>query len=116
MRPLFTFAGGEGHLEPLLPLACAAAARGHEVVVSGAASLGGVASSAGLRFAPSGPDVVPRRAEPRPIDMEHEHRVVREAYAGRFARTRAIDLLALCSDSCAARAFSERSAFASRSG
>jgi UDP-glucoronosyl and UDP-glucosyl transferase len=45
---------------------------------------------------PSGPDVVPQRVELRPIDMEHEYRVVREAYAGRFARARAADLLALC--------------------
>ena len=99
MRLLFTFAGGEGHLQPLLPPARAAAASGHDVVVSGAASLGGVAAAAGLGFAASGPDVVPQRVELRPIDMEHEYRVLRDAYAGRFARARAADLLALCEGS-----------------
>jgi UDP:flavonoid glycosyltransferase YjiC (YdhE family) len=94
VRFLFTFAGGEGHLQPLLPLARAAAARGHAVVVSGAASMG--AAAVGLEFVPSGPDVTPQRVELRPFDLEHELSVVREAYAGRFARARTADLLALC--------------------
>jgi UDP:flavonoid glycosyltransferase YjiC (YdhE family) len=96
VRLLFTFAGGEGHLQPLLPIARAAAARGHEVGVSGAASIGPVVESAGLDFVPSGPDVVPRRVALQPVDLEHEYRVLREAYAGRFARARAADLVALC--------------------
>ena len=96
MRLLFTFAGGEGHLQPLLPLARAAVERGHEVTVSGAASLGRVVASAGFGFEPSGPDVTPRRTELVAIDIEHELRVLREAYAGRFARARAADLLELC--------------------
>jgi UDP:flavonoid glycosyltransferase YjiC (YdhE family) len=94
VRLLFTFAGGEGHLQPLLPLARAAAARGHEVCVSGAASLRAAAS--GLEFVASGPDVVPQRTELRPFDLEDELRVLREAFAGRFARARAADLLELC--------------------
>ena len=96
VRMLFTFAGGEGHLQPLLPLARAAVERGHEVTVSGAASLGRVVASAGFGFEPTGPDVTPRRTELVPIDIEHELRVLREAYAGRFARARAADLLELC--------------------
>ena len=94
MRLLFTFAGGEGHLQPLLPLARAAAARGHDVCVSGAASLRAAAS--GLEFVASGPDVVPQRTELRPFDLADELRVLREAYAGRFARARAANLLELC--------------------
>jgi UDP:flavonoid glycosyltransferase YjiC (YdhE family) len=93
VRLLFTFAGGEGHLQPLLPVARAAAARGHEVVVSGAASI--AAAAAALEFVASGPDVRPQRLELAPYDLERELRVVREAYAGRFARARAADLLAL---------------------
>jgi UDP:flavonoid glycosyltransferase YjiC (YdhE family) len=96
MRLLFTFAGGEGHLQPLLPLARAAAARGHEVVVSGAQSLRRAA--AGLEFVASGPDVVPQRVELRPFDLAAELRVVREAYAGRFARARAADVLGVCGE------------------
>ena len=51
---LFTFAGGEGHLRPLLPVAEAAAAAGHDVLVSGAANLSGRTE---LPYEPSGPDV-----------------------------------------------------------
>ena len=35
MRMLFTFAGGSGHLEPLLPIARAARAAGHLVAFAG---------------------------------------------------------------------------------
>ena len=35
MRLLFTLAGGSGHLEPLVPLARAAQARGHTVAFGG---------------------------------------------------------------------------------
>ena len=35
LRLLFTFAGGIGHLEPLVPLASAAAAAGHSVAFVG---------------------------------------------------------------------------------
>ncbi len=35
MRALFTFVGGAGHLDPLLPLARAVATAGHEVAVAG---------------------------------------------------------------------------------
>ena len=96
VRLLFTFAGGEGHLRPLLPLARAAVARGHDVVVSGAASLGRVAERDGLGFEPSGPDVTPIHTELVPIDMERELRALRESFGGRFARARAADLLELC--------------------
>ena len=79
------FAGGEGAPAAAAPAGLRRCCAHHEVVVSGAVSLGGVASSAGLRFMTSGPDVAPRRAELRPIDMEHEYRVLRDAYAGRSA-------------------------------
>ena len=34
-RILFAFAGGQGHFDPLVPLARAAAAAGHDVAVTG---------------------------------------------------------------------------------
>ena len=34
MRILFAFAGGQGHFEPLVPLAQAAVAAGHDVAVT----------------------------------------------------------------------------------
>ena len=39
MRVLFTFVGGAGHLDPLLPLARAVAAAGHEVAIAGSGGL-----------------------------------------------------------------------------
>ena len=39
MRILFTFVGGHGHLTPLLPLARAARAAGHEVPIAGSGGL-----------------------------------------------------------------------------
>jgi UDP:flavonoid glycosyltransferase YjiC (YdhE family) len=96
VRLLFTFAGGEGHLQPLLPLARAAAAREHEVVVSGAPSL--AAAATGVEYVPSERDVLPQRVELRPYDPEQELRVVREAFAGTIARARAAELLALCEE------------------
>ena len=35
MRVIFTFAGGQGHLDPLVPIARAAAAAGHSVAFAG---------------------------------------------------------------------------------
>lgn len=94
MRLLFSFAGGEGHLQPLLPLARAAAEAGHEVAVGGAAALAGVA--AGLAYLPSGPDVVAQWVPLKPVDPEHEIRAIADSFAGWMARRRAADLIGLC--------------------
>ena len=47
MRILFAFAGGQGHFEPLVPLAQAVVAAGHDVAVTGRASCSGDPRSAG---------------------------------------------------------------------
>jgi UDP:flavonoid glycosyltransferase YjiC (YdhE family) len=64
MRALFTFAGGRGHAEPLVPLAAAARAAGHAAAFSGRAWV-----VAGLRA--RGFDVLPDPAgamdEPPPL-------------------------------------------------
>jgi len=49
MRILFTFIGGLGHFEPLVPVARAAAAAGHEVAVAGSGGLVGRVEAAGFR-------------------------------------------------------------------
>jgi len=98
VRLLFTFAGGEGHLQPMLPLARTAAAAGHQVTVTGARSLGPTVRGAGLEFVATGPDVRPQRRALQAIDMENEYRVVREHFAGRLAAARAAALLPLCQD------------------
>ncbi len=100
MRFLFTFAGGSGHAEPLVPVALAAQAAGHTVAVAGAAS-----ATAGLRERGlatfDDPDLSrPDLATIAPlveVDLEHEDAVLRDFYAGRSARVRAISVAALCS-------------------
>ena len=87
MRLLFTFAGGEGHLQPMLPLARRAAAAGHTVTVTGARSLGSTVRRAGLGFISTGPDVRPQRRSLQPVDLDNEYLVVGEYFAGRLARS-----------------------------
>lgn len=96
MRLLFSFAGGEGHLQPLLPVARAAAQAGHTVAVAGAAALGPVVEGAGLVFVPAGPDVVAQHVPLQPVDLEREEWAIRDSFADRMARHRAADLLPLC--------------------
>lgn len=94
MRILFTFTGGHGHLRPLLPLARAAAAAGHEVTLSGAPALRD--GAAPFTFAPSGPDVRPHHRELAAVDEQREQAVVRDWFAGTAASARAADLVAIC--------------------
>jgi UDP:flavonoid glycosyltransferase YjiC (YdhE family) len=55
MRILVTATPGLGHLLPVLPLAAAAAARGHDVAVATGAELGPIVERAGLRHLDVGP-------------------------------------------------------------
>jgi UDP:flavonoid glycosyltransferase YjiC (YdhE family) len=91
VRVLCSFAGGYGHLEPLLPVARAAAAAGHEVAVAGAhRQLERVAGSA-LRTFPFGPrpSGAPRERLPLlEVDVERERHDVRERFVRRHARQR----------------------------
>ena len=48
MRVLFTFIGGWGHFHPLVPVARAAAASGHEVAIACSGRLVGQVESAGF--------------------------------------------------------------------
>lgn len=56
MRILFTATAGTGHFHPLVPLAHAAAAAGHEVACAASLSLRPAIEAAGLRFFPAGFD------------------------------------------------------------
>jgi UDP:flavonoid glycosyltransferase YjiC (YdhE family) len=90
-RILFAFAGGQGHLDPLVPLARAAAAAGHEVAVTGRAEL--LAAIEELGFAAlESPGSQPDPAARMPLkayDTADEERALREWYAGTLARRRA---------------------------
>ncbi len=96
-RLLFAAAGGHGHLQPLLPIAERAIHAGHDVLVTGAASLGGRAAACGLPFAATGPDLVPISAPLTVHDVDYERRAVAEYFVARLGRARASDLLELCS-------------------
>ena len=97
MRILFAFAGGQGQLDPLVPLARAALATGHEVAVTGRAELGPAIRELGFEAIASpgsAPDPAARMPL-KPYDPVDEERALREWYAGTLARERAAALLGI---------------------
>ncbi|WP_221470493.1 glycosyltransferase [Allocatelliglobosispora scoriae] len=88
---LFTFAGGNGHADPLLPIARAAESAGHTVAVSGRPAVTPMIQAAGLTAIPTGdpPTGPPERSPLLAVDVEREDRVFRDHFAGRLARRRA---------------------------
>jgi UDP:flavonoid glycosyltransferase YjiC (YdhE family) len=98
MRILFTFAGGSGHLDPLVPFARSAAAAGHVVAFDGRPWMTPVVEALGFEAHGSGSDVglTPVRRPLLPLDMEREARDLRDGFARRIARERAADVLSLC--------------------
>ena len=98
MRILFTFAGGSGHFNPLVPLVHAAEAAGHVVAFAGRPWIIPVVEAAGFRAFASGTDVggTPKRIPLRAFDPEREDRGLREGFARRIARERARDIFPLC--------------------
>lgn len=99
MRILLTFVGGNGHFEPLIPIARAAQAAGHTVAFAGQAVMIPVIEGAGFTaFTTAGDTLkaVPERLPLLKLDMEKEDRVLRDGFATRLARRRATSILALC--------------------
>jgi UDP:flavonoid glycosyltransferase YjiC (YdhE family) len=99
MRLLFGFAGGSGHLEPLVPLARAARAAGHEVAFAGRPWMAPKVEALGFRAFAAGSDVglAPKRLPLAAFDLAREMRAVGPGFGGRIARERAAALLPLCS-------------------
>jgi UDP:flavonoid glycosyltransferase YjiC (YdhE family) len=102
---LFTFAGGNGHFEPLIPIARAARAAGHLVAVAGRPAMTETVERAGFTSVAvaeggSWPDVAGKTARLPllELDADREDRVLREGFAGRIARRRAAGLIALAAD------------------
>jgi UDP:flavonoid glycosyltransferase YjiC (YdhE family) len=97
VRLLFAFAGGQGHLDPLVPLAQAARSAGHDVAVTGRAELVPAIRELGFEAIESpGDQPDPAARMPlKPYDPADEERAVREWYAGTLARRRADALIAL---------------------
>ncbi|GAA1557375.1 glycosyltransferase [Kribbella lupini] len=98
MRILFTFIGGIGHFRPLVPIARAVEAAGHEVRVAGSGKVTPTVEAAGFTtFATSGPrlaDAPPLVPEPlTPADPAAEEQHFASAFGGRGARRHASALL-----------------------
>jgi len=97
-RILFSAAGGHGHLQPLLPLARAVAAAGHQVLISAAPSLGAHVKNQDLDFAPSGPDLIPVHSDLTMYTLDQERQAVPRHFIGHLAPSRARDLAQLAAD------------------
>ena len=98
VRVLFTFAGGSGHAEPLVPIATAVHAAGHGVAFAGRHGAVAPLEVHGFTLFPDPADATDDSATITPlleIDMEREYEVLRDAYADRFARAAAARLLQL---------------------
>lgn len=100
MRLLFAFAGGQGHFDPLVPLARAAAAEGHDVAVTGRADMLEAIREPGFEAIES-PGKAPDPAARMPLkayDPADEERALREWYAGELALQRAKALTEIARD------------------
>lgn len=99
MRILFSFAGGSGHADPLLPLARAAEGAGHVVAFACGPSMVSTVAAAGFTVFPTakGDAEPPARIPLRPLDAEREDRVLRDGFAGAAGRERAAAIVDLCS-------------------
>jgi UDP:flavonoid glycosyltransferase YjiC (YdhE family) len=101
LRVLFTFAGGSGHLEPLVPIARAVRDAWHTVAFSGRSAVAGRVRELGFEMfvtGPPGPEAPSTRTPLLEVDLEREARVLREGFAGRIARERAAGVLKVCGE------------------
>jgi UDP:flavonoid glycosyltransferase YjiC (YdhE family) len=96
VRVLVSFVGGRGHFQPIVPIARALAAAGHEVAVACQEAMVSAATSLGFTAHATGPSTLLTTPAPLMVpDRAHELRVVRDHFAGTIARGRHHDVLAL---------------------
>jgi UDP:flavonoid glycosyltransferase YjiC (YdhE family) len=101
LRVLFTFAGGSGHLEPLVPIARAVTEASHTVAFSGRPRVAGRVRELGFEMfvtGPPGPEAPAMRTPLLEVDLEREAQVLRDGFAGRIARERATGVRKVCDD------------------
>jgi UDP:flavonoid glycosyltransferase YjiC (YdhE family) len=101
VRALFTFAGGRGHAEPLVPVAEATRAAGHTVALAGRASVAADLQARGFTVFPDPDGQADAQQTVAPLlelSVAREERVLRDAFAGRVARRRAAHVLAWCDE------------------
>ncbi|AHH97716.1 glycosyltransferase [Kutzneria albida] len=96
MRILFTFVGGNGHYQPLVPIARAARAAGHTVAFTGEPWFTGAVTEFPVHGIGVGGSHKPQRTPLVALDVAHEERVLTENFARRRAGLRAAGLLELC--------------------
>ncbi|MFD5248095.1 glycosyltransferase [Amycolatopsis sp. NPDC058340] len=98
MRVLFTFAGGNGHFRPLLPLARALDGAGHTIAFTGEPLMVSIVEATGFTAFPSGPNLGSdgSRRPLLPVDREREDSDLRDGFVRRTAPLRAKDVMALC--------------------
>jgi hypothetical protein len=97
MRVLFTFSGGRGHFEPLVPLARTAAGRGHDVAFAVGPGIVPIVEAAGFATfgIGAGGRTRPLRGPLLPLDAAREEYDVRERFIRRAAHERATAILPL---------------------
>jgi UDP:flavonoid glycosyltransferase YjiC (YdhE family) len=101
VRVLFTFSGGFGHAEPMVPVAGAARAMGHTVAFLGRASVLDRLAERGFGVLSDGFPPDEARTEITPLmapDAEYEAEVLRSGFAGEYARRRATRVTELCGE------------------
>lgn len=98
MRILFTFVGGNGHFQPVVPIAHAAEAAGHAVAFVSGFSMVSTVEATGFTVFAVGPGAgrTPERGPLYALSTEREDHVLREQFARRAAGIRATGILALC--------------------
>lgn len=98
VRVLFTFVGGRGHFEPLVPVARAVYEAGHAVAFGCAPAMVPSLEAAGFTVFAMGPagSTTPKRTPLRPLDPAREDRDLRERFVRRAARQRVPLTLELC--------------------
>lgn len=99
MRILFSFVGGSGHFLPLVPIAYAAKNAAHTVIFAAHASMRSSVQAQGFDCLSFGvvnndkPEKMPLLA----VDMQHEEDVLREHFVRKAGRTRAKEIISICS-------------------
>jgi UDP:flavonoid glycosyltransferase YjiC (YdhE family) len=95
LRILFAFAGGGGHLEPLVPLAAATRDAGHAVAFAARPWMVPKVESLGFEAIPAGTDrgLAPVTRPLLEVDRGRELLDLRDGFGRRIARERAADLL-----------------------
>ncbi|MGB1285379.1 MAG: glycosyltransferase [Aggregatilineales bacterium] len=98
MQILMTFIGGNGHFQPMVPLAQTAQAAGHTItVVCGQSMLACVQNTGfdAIAIGKKNTGIV-ERIPLRPVDMAREMNDLHEKFARQGARNRAVALLPVC--------------------